>query len=314
MKPCKFVYESIRFDINAICSCCNNVRGIYIPIDTHSKINEVMTTYFDKTNYIANGIDTENECEGCYKLTDEYMNSHPQQLFPNNIKTIYICHWRYCNLNCVYCVYKNEKKNKNNYNVVPYLKWLEKNNKLAKDFQIAFGGGEPGILKEIDKILDWARHNTNSYISVMTNMIVWRNSYKKLLENGQLILLCSLDSGNNQLYKTIHEVDCFDKVIDNIKTAVKYAKNDNQIHLKYILLENYNDKQEYIDEFIHLAEKLGVYMIHFDFDRSYYNVNKPIPEHLLNLYQYAKSETQKNNLNLILDERTEYSYNHKIFT
>ncbi len=328
MKPCKFINESIRFDINAVFSCCNNVKGVYIPICEKSDVNNVMHTFFEKTNAISNGIYLEDaECEGCYKTTEEYINSGENAAFENiarvsevreceynnKIKTVYICHWRYCNINCIYCVVKDEKKKKNNYNVIPYLKWLKENNKLSDDFMICIGGGEPGILKEIDKILDWGLKNSTSYVSIMSNFVVFRNSYKKLLKNERFVINVSIDSGNKHLYKIIHNSDSFNKVINNVKKALKYVKNKSQILLKYIIIENYNDKEEFIDEFLRLSDNIGVYMVSFDFDRSAKNINNEIPKKILNLYSYAKNEAAKYNLLVDLNERTELMFNQKKF-
>ncbi len=316
MESCRYVFESIRFDMDAIFSCCNNVRGLYVPVPQDADVNFVMEEYFKKADKILNGISLGNECEGCYKLTNEFLNEHCNDEAETKIKTVYISDWRYCNSDCIYCVHRNEKNNMSHYDILPYLEWLKNNDKLSDGFKIVFGGGEPGILKNMDKILNWAKDTIapTSHISIMSNMIIYRESYKQLLQDGRLYISCSLDCGNRDLYKKIHNVDCFKVVADNIKKILKYAKSNYQINLKYIFLENYNDNEEALNEFINLAEKLGLKIITFDFDRACYNVGKPIPDKILNLYSLAKSESLKKNLILNTEERTEYMYNQKVYT
>ncbi len=144
-------------------------------------------------------------------------------------------------------------------------------------------------------------------------MVVFKKEYIPLLKNGNLFINTSIDCSNKKLYEYIHRYNKFDIVIKNLKLAIKYAKNPEQVKIKYIFIKNINDKKEYINEFIKLAKKIEVGKIQFDFNRSKENINKNIPNNILDLYNYAKEQSRKNSLFVNLAPRSEEIFKQKMY-
>ena len=90
-------------------------------------------------------------------------NNHPRKLSrwdeENYINHFTLNHWTKCNCNCTYCYTKDNKKAFNAYKeypLYPIIKDMFKKGviKKAEESCIIFGGGEPTILKDFDKLIN----------------------------------------------------------------------------------------------------------------------------------------------------------------
>lgn len=310
------MYKNIRFNPDSIVSCSTNCSGTgefcidksntpQIVIDNY--INNLQKTFFD----ILKG-DIPKKCEGCYRLTE---SKNCDTKFPPprefSITCIDIAHWRKCNIDCVYCCFKEEKEIETKYDILDYLKLLS--NYINDKCDVRIGGGEPAVLREFSKILNFFSQYENIHIFIMSNLTVWKNEYKKLLKENKISFTISLDCGNKELYKKIKQKNKFNDVIKNIRKCIKYSSSIYSINVKYIIIENLNDKRENIIEFINLIDKLGVKLVSFSFDRAGYNIGKKVPEHIIDLYNFAKEESINKGFFVDIDDRCEAIVSKKYY-
>lgn len=75
------------------------------------------------------------------------------------------------------------------------------------------------------------------------------------MKTGRTVnILTSLDAGTRETYKAIKRVDCFDKVIENLK---RYPVKDVDFKLKYIFLDGVNDNETDVDGFYDIVKDVG---------------------------------------------------------
>jgi molybdenum cofactor biosynthesis enzyme MoaA/dTDP-glucose pyrophosphorylase len=127
-----------------------------------------------------------------------------------------------CNMNCVYCPPYGENlcKGKNNYDIeaVKILIELAKQNHFKT---VRLTGGEPLLFPERLQILLEECGNGFERLVLNTNGALLHNHFNVLEKyKDSLVLKISLDSINPDEYKNLTQTTEFDKVSENIKTAV----------------------------------------------------------------------------------------------
>lgn len=114
------------------------------------------------------------------------------------------------------------------------------------------GGGEPLTHPYINELLR-NLNSKNIKIAMDTNGYLLSN-----LRTNVDHLRVSFNAGERGTYKGIHNVDGFDRVIENIKMAVEFKKGKD-IGMAYVLtLQNYKE----VNQFIDIAEDCGVDFVH----------------------------------------------------
>lgn len=180
------------------------------------------------------------------------------QIVPSNI----------CNQACSFCSYRMDgslsNQNFNDRDLLPYDKLIETLD-CCVDMGIpaiqVTGGGEPLVYKD--------KENGKTAID-MFNAIVDRNLELALVTNGQALndeicqllgehsswVRISIDAGNAETYSKIRGVSpkIYDRVIENIKTLVKYRKY-TIIGIGFVVCKENKDQ---VLECAKLAKSLGV--------------------------------------------------------
>ena len=86
---------------------------------------------------------------------------------------------------------------------------------------------------------------------------------------------------------------CGDKsVINNIKTYINAAASaKDNIILKYIIVDNLNDNNNEVEDFLKLANNLGIKTVRIDIDYEKYKLSKncKVPEHYFDLINHFNS-------------------------
>jgi len=132
-----------------------------------------------------------------------------------------------CNSNCIWCNSKEFRK-KNPYN-------MDKDHmlKLAKFFgewgiksACVAGGGEPTMNPGLSDFL-YSMTENNVKTSLITNGIdISKEQMFSIVDNCSWCGF-SIDAGNRESFKDVHQVDKFDQVIDNLKELIKIKKERN---------------------------------------------------------------------------------------
>jgi len=200
-------------------------------------------------------------------------------IYPSNI----------CPYKCNFCIMTEEKKNKGMLDKNILQKAINDAARLKIDLIHFSGGGEPLTNPFLSEIIEYAKMR-----GVKTALST--NGYLLNKLNSQVDhLRISFNAGTRELYKAIHGVDAFDKVIENIKTAVKQRKGKD-IGMGFVITpENYKD----IDNFIKVAEECNVDFVHIrpaflpDKDKIIRDIVKEIKPHSEKIKVFSVSDKFK---------------------
>jgi len=220
--------------------------------------------------------------------------------FPNIINKVFIQNNMSCNAKCIYCTFAYIN-NSFKYRVLPAINSMIENRILAKDARVYMSGGEITISPEFEEMFSTLTSYLNSKVEILTSGIKYSESIKNAFIDDKCMLVISLDSDCRETYKKIKLVDCFDQVVNNIKTYISESNyaGDN-ITLKYILLDGINDTKEQISNFIHLVKDIGVKNIRMDCDLVKYQFsnNLKTPDYYKELFEHFNSVSKEMELNI----------------
>ncbi len=226
-------------------------------------------------------------CEGCVFLEEK------EWLQENYIDHIIFDHFTKCNCACKYCYTEEDKKKYNSlktYNIFPIIKDMFDKKIIRTGGAIGFGGGEPTILPEFDKLVDLFLKNGFSNMRVPSSGIKYSKIIEKGISTGQLSVVISIDSSDKETYKKIKQVNAYNTVCNNLK---KYAKAKRNTHYgvisKYIIIPEINDTQAQIDKWLEFNKENNIEVIVIDIENSWLNKyrNTAVDERIVELLKYT---------------------------
>ncbi len=309
-KGCVFLESGINFDLNTVCDCCishSDGRGLPVLIENyHGEMIDWESLFEKKQQRINNQKQkTIYECEGCYHLNNyEFKNI-------KKISEFHFSHCRVCNANCIYCSDEYSKGDVN-YNTYPVIKDLIDKNMYLPGGEATFQGGEPTLMKNFDELVQLLTQN-GTLARIHTSAIRYSNTVAQALKENKASIVISLDSGTEETYKKIKQVNMFHKVLENIKNYESNAQNINDIIIKYIIIPGINDNIKEIDNFFKLINELKIKTIAVDIEVQYarkYN-NKDVSPHIYLIYDYFEKTALKYNINLLTYSFLSYVLNNR---
>lgn len=312
---CPYLISGLSFTYEHIKACCAVKQGpVFIkgykgePINWEN-IKEQRTKII---NDIKNG-NIPEYCQDCIELKLDKWNEKQK------IKHLFINHWTHCNCGCIYC--SNIKKTQGKfdasqeqsqyYNLKPALKDLTAKKQLSEDAEVHFLGGDIGVLEEFDDLIKIINKNNVSKIFISTSGIKYMEALEESIQKLKTYIVISIDAGCEETYFKIKRTPSFNDVANNIE---RYAKNDlgdnQQITMKYIIVDGLNDNIEEIEKWLQLAKKLGIRTVRVDIDFCKYTYDtSSLPEHYYELFSYTRSRAKELNLHL-----SSYDYVDKLLT
>lgn len=225
-------------------------------------------------------------CRGCVFLEEK---EWPQIDF---IDSIIFDHFTKCNCNCNYCYTQEDKKMYNRlktYNILPIVKDMFKNGILKPNGAIGFGGGEPTILPEFDKLLSLFIKKGFSNIRVPSSGIKYSKTIAKGISTGQVTVVISIDSSSRETYRMIKQIDAYKTVCKNLIKYAKAQKHSYNVVSKYIIIPGINDSVEELDNWLKFNKDNNIEMIVIDIENSWlnkYREDKP-DERIIGLIKYV---------------------------
>jgi len=244
---CASLHHSIYFSPNELRHCCKRfyVKGKIkgdvkiIPVNKTSDISveSIRKAKQKLHNQINNGI--ENECSGCPYLVKDNWPS----LDNLSVKHISFESHSVCNMKCSYCSETYYGGLKPNYDLEKILKIFKKSNVINKEISIVWGGGEPTLLNNFEKILTQYTNSLKPRTNhIFTNAVKYSNTIADFLKNNMAKITTSIDAGSIETFKKVRGVKTLNKVLYNLKKYYKHAGRG--IIVKYILTdENYSMKE-----------------------------------------------------------------------
>lgn len=302
---CHLMKHSIHFFYDNIRACCSNVSGpIFYPNYNGENVDwnyiySIRKSTIKEINNFFNKNELPKCCVGCCEASSHFSNK-PVENFENMIDKMYFHYHMTCNAKCTYCTYENIERGYK-YKVLPLVKSLIDNRILSKQAQVYMSGGEITISSEFEELLSTLLNYLESKIEILTSGIRYCKSIEDAFIQNKCMLMISLDSSNSETYKKIKQVDCFDKVVANIKNYIKATDNAKEnITMKYIIVDGVNDTTEEILSFIKLVKSLGLKKIRLDFDYEKYKFTGSlnVPKNYYNLYNIFNKVATEENLSI----------------
>ena len=303
---CPHLKHSLHFFYDEIRACCSNVPGpIFYPNFEGGNVDwnyiySLRKNYYKEIDSFFSETSMPRECLKCFDAKAS-LKDKKNKKFPNLVSKIYFHNHMSCNAKCSYCTYAHIE-NGYKYKVYPLVKSLIDNNLLAKDASIFMSGGEPTISPEFEQLLDlFISYLNGRNIEILTSGIKYCKSIEDAFVQDKLKMVLSLDSGTRVTYLKIKGVDCFDKVIENLKKYVlasNYAKEN--ITLKYIIVDKENDNIDEIDTFFDVVTSLEIKNVRIDIDYEKYKFTRYIrvPDYYFDLINHFNNKAYELSLNV----------------
>lgn len=250
---CRFLENRMLYMFNGVLKPCVCQECPKLLNYTERDASKYMELKNKITESIENGA-IDIECHGCRAIQEDW--------YPVNRVLSYVnyCAWNTCNFKCSYCFgigqgapdLDEERKSEIGFGefIEPYLD----NGWLTQDYDAIHSTvGEPTIHPKRKKFYD----AFNGYVmTINTNGSIFDEHLFDLMNEKKALVQISLDAGTRETFAKIKGVDCFEKVISNIK---KYSEAKiGIVILKYIFVTDVNDNGEDIDGFVNIVEKTGV--------------------------------------------------------
>ena len=299
---CKALQSSVYFAPDELRHCCKrffykgemkgDVQIFPVRKDKKIEVEDIIKEKRKLINKINNGIT--NPCTGCPHLVkDDWDDIEPLKLQHISIEAHSVC-----SMKCSYCsdVYYGGKKP--NYDLEEVLDDLIKKNSFSNNVDIAWGGGEPLLLKNFENILTDLTNRIKPFSNMIySNAVKYSHVIEKYLKEDKAKLTTSIDAGNVETFKKVRGVKAFDKVFSNLKKYNDAAKKN--IIIKYILTEGNYDKEN-LDGFIGKIKDYNLQNCSFQIsaDFKFENINQEVFFNTLYLYKNLK---EFNNISTFLD-------------
>lgn len=245
-------------------------------------------------------------CRGCVFLEE---NEWPQIDY---IDSIIFDHFTKCNCCCRYCYTEEDKKRYNSlktYNIYPIIKDMFDKKIIKRGGAIGFGGGEPTILPEFEKLINLFLKNGFSNIRVPSSGIKYSPVIAKGISTGQLSVVVSVDSSSKEIYKKIKQTDKYETVCKNLKKYAKSQRGSYNVISKYIIIPEINDNTVEIDNWLKFNKDNNIGIIVIDIENSWLNrYRKEEPDkRIIDLMKYVAAKSKEMNFyRLEICDRAKY--------
>jgi sulfatase maturation enzyme AslB (radical SAM superfamily) len=235
---CGQLESRLVFEMDALSHCCNapDSRDGHAYICDFNGGNFPLEKYRQTfRDYVLQNISRTGGCAGC-----QLLKLGPPDLYSKHISLISVNIGTDCQLRCKYCVPVKQRLTGKPYSVIPALKDLFYYGLIEKETVIGWSGGEATLYPYFEEGAILAASKNTKQI-IYTNAVEYSEFVASLLASGKktVSLNISVDSGNQQTYKIVKGVDCYDIAWENIKKYISYG----DVSVKYILLEDNTDEQ-----------------------------------------------------------------------
>ncbi|MGH4124028.1 MAG: GTP 3',8-cyclase MoaA [Clostridium sp.] len=162
-----------------------------------------------------------------------------------------------CNLRCVYCMPEEGIKSLKHEDILRFedtLKIVKAATALGIN-KIRYTGGEPLVMKDIDKLIyETSKLPGIDDIAITTNGILLSDMAGDLKKAGLKRVNISLDTLNSEKYKSITRVGNLDKVMESIDKCLSLGIKPVKINT--VLMRGINDVE--FEDFLNLTRELPV--------------------------------------------------------
>ena len=305
---CRYIEHGLDFEHTRLETCCFTCHsgGGHITLKTDykgemidwEKLFEQKRKYREehrKGNILPN-------CKGCVFLEEKEWDEE------DYINFLQFNYWVQCNSKCSYCYEVQNKKVFDKikpYNTVPIIKEMIDKNILRTGGEVAFGGGEPTIAPEFEDLINLLTNSGFRNMRIHSSGIKFSPAIEDAIKKGVLNVVISIDSGCEKTYKKIKSVNCFKKVVENMKNYAAANKNNYGLMTsKYIIIPNVNDNRKEIDLWIETVKSIDGKWLAVDIEDVWYKINRAtISPYYLDLINYIINRANEYNMKVELYDR-----------
>ena len=276
---CSDLQNSIFFGPDEIRTCCKRffyrgeMKGDVVLLKTKKKNLDALAIRKSKQNLIED-INKGNEtpCTGCPYL--EFKDWHENS--KKGYDYISMEYHSICNLKCSYCSDKYYGGLNVQYDIEKLINDLIKTNTFDDNATFIWGGGEPTIVKNFNKLINVIiKALPNSKQKVLSNSVKFSRHIKNLLNSGRIDLVTSIDAGSEETFLKIRGKNRIYQVLENL---YRYSKKcPEKVVIKYIFTEGNLELNEII-KFVAKIRKMNltknVFQISTDFNDETINVKQ----------------------------------------
>lgn len=303
-----------------IMSCCSGQIGpVYYEAYRGQKIDwdafrKVKTDAFALLN--EENID-KSPCKGCFFLREK----KPGDTISKTYNVLNISHWTQCNCGCIYCARMRDSKGKityessksEYYDMLPLLKDLYQQELLDREkLMVSIQGGDISVLDEFEPMVKECLKSGVGSFYILSNNIKYQPVIKELLDLDKTIYTTSLDCADRDLFFRLKRVDKFSESVNNLRNYAK-SKHPERVVVKYIIIENMNDNEKTVTDFVNLIADIGLSCIELMIDNKYSlftDLEKvPLPAHYKDIYLLFKKLCEEKNIRLQMWSKTEFIVN-----
>ena len=286
---CEDLQGSVYFAPNVLRHCCQrffvngkmegDVEIFKVKSDKDLDYEKIRNEKKIIINNLNNNIPT--PCDGCPRI--QYKHWENKQKI--KIKKISMEAHSNCNARCSYCSEMFYGGLNPNYDIANMLDKFREEKAFEENVSITWGGGEPVLLKNFDKIFKKfveSKYPKFSDIRVYSNSIKYNKLIHQYLDEEKIILTTSTDAGTQKTFEKVRSAKKgFINIFENLQ---KYNKNKNgNIIIKYILTDDNYSKKE-IDSFINLLIRFDLVNCNFEISTDYKFENLNIEKALSIIY------------------------------
>jgi sulfatase maturation enzyme AslB (radical SAM superfamily) len=210
---------------------------------------------FEKANDPKSGI----PCLKCAYLVDKEQD----EVSFDKLAYVDLQHYSMCNNRCTYCYYaQKDLFVAPQYDVLRHLSAFASAGKVKKGCIVLFNGGEPALLKDFGRYMDFfTEHRID--VELYTNATIFREEIFEHIARGTIIRTnISIDAGNASTYRLIHGTDSFERVIENVsKYSHAAEKSGAAVQAKYIFTEQNSDPENVVG-FVHAMAAVRPQVVH----------------------------------------------------
>lgn len=249
------------------------------------------------------------KCEGCFNLYSKNWDEDNHY-----INYIHFNHWTHCNCNCIYCFTDWNKEffnTQNHYNVLPVIKDMFAKNLFRPGGEITFAGGEPTILNEFEDLLDLLVENKVPRVVIHTSGIKYSPAIARGIKAGIVDVVVSMDSGCEETFASIKNINAYKKVVENIKKYADAEIKENQplVATKFILMPNINDNIEEAEKWLNATVECNVRSIVLDIEHEWFKLQREkaaFPQHGRDVLNYILKKADELGLQITLYNSARY--------
>lgn len=286
---CRFLQRAIYYAPDELRHCCK--RYYYkgkmmgdVPIfdaknNSDVSLDKVIQAKQDLIEKINNKEKT--GCLGCPVLEKKEWKDVKDEKFDH----ISIEHHARCNMRCSYCSDMFYGGKVAHYDIYQALDELVKKDKIRDDCQVAWGGGEPTMTPNFNKLINYV----NSQVKPKTqrffsNAINYSDEIAELIKNNIASLTTSVDAGSIKTFKKVRGVNQYLKVLKNLKKY--YDLSPKNTVIKYIFTED-NSSIEEIESFVSDIKNHGLNNGNFLISSNFHDENLTLDQAHMIIYMHS---------------------------